>query len=110
MGVALGHALLIAPHLERGTSVALGDVPANVRTGAKEPKVRRLTPLALHREADNLRVFNVVEALDGLWAPLVPDTANAWSEKYPSRSAAAARPMPDRVSAHAIRPDPCACL
>ena len=51
-----------------------GGVPANVRCGAKELEVRRLTALALHRRGtDHLHVVRVLEALDGLSALLVPD-------------------------------------
>ena len=51
-----------------------GGVPANVRCGAKELEVRRLTAVALRRAGtDHRRVVRVLEALEGLTALLVPD-------------------------------------
>ena len=87
-----------------------GDVPANVRCGAKELEVRRLTALALHRRGtDHLHVVRVLEALDGLSALLVPDApfaglsgdrARGLMDRFAAVNAAFARDY--RISANGV--------
>ena len=77
------------------------DAPANVRCGAKELEVRRLTALALRRGGiDHRRVVRVLEALDGLATLLLPDApfaglsgdrARALMDRFAGANAAFAR-------------------
>ena len=87
-----------------------GDVPANVRTGAKELEVRRLTALALRRGGtDHRRVVRVLEALEGLSALLLPDApfaglsddrARGLMDRFAAVNAAFARDY--RISANGV--------
>ena len=87
-----------------------GDVPANVRCGAKELEVRRLTALALRRTGtDHPHLIRVLEALDGLSPLLVPDApfaglsddrARGLMDRFAAVNAAFARDY--RISANGV--------
>ena len=86
------------------------DVRANVRCGAKELEVRRLTALALRRGgSDHLRVVRILKGLNGLAALLVPDPpfaglsgdrARGLMDRFAAANAAFARDY--RISANGV--------